>query len=105
MQGNTSYVFLEAALVATVYLFTLDTFQWRAVIEREFLLRAAILFVLWFVVDQIALALGVWSFPPEGTLPIRIAQLPLELVRLRGLLNRHHVSFRSPHRWRRESKL
>jgi lycopene cyclase domain-containing protein len=78
MPKAATYLFLEIALVLSVYLFTAETFRIRSLWRKEFAVRAAILFVLWLVIDEIAVHLGLWFFPSEGTLPVRIAGLPIE---------------------------
>ena len=78
MPTNATYLFLEIAIVISVYLFTADTFQFESLFTRRFAQRAALLFVLWFVVDLIAVGVGLWFFPAGGTLPVRILELPLE---------------------------
>jgi lycopene cyclase domain-containing protein len=78
MGSQASYLFLEIALVISIFVFTADSDPFHALRTRTFLLRSALLFALWFAVDQIAISLGIWYFPPQGTLPMRIARLPLE---------------------------
>jgi lycopene cyclase domain-containing protein len=73
-----AYLFLE--LAALVYLVG---FAGRHLRLRDFLdpilSRIVIgLVVLWFVLDEIALSLGLWTFPENGTLKVRVLGLPLE---------------------------
>ncbi|MBV8517660.1 MAG: hypothetical protein JO197_09695 [Acidobacteria bacterium] len=75
---NIDYLYFDLALLAAVM-----SFAWPAVTLED--LRSGrlwstsvVLIALWFIVDQIALETGVWYFPAEGTLPIRVARLPLE---------------------------
>ena len=52
--------------------------EWRLVPTRRFMVRASALFILWCVVDYIAVALDLWRFPVGGTLRWRILGLPPE---------------------------
>lgn len=75
---NIDYLYFDLALLAAVV-----SFAWPEVTLKDFRSRrlwgvAAALLAPWFVIDQIALSAGIWYFPAEGTLPIRIARLPLE---------------------------
>ena len=72
------YVVMQIAVLLTVYLFTFDTSSSRDLYQRRFLLRAFALTLLWFAVEQAGVRLGIWYYPEGGTLPIRIAELPLE---------------------------
>jgi lycopene cyclase domain-containing protein len=45
---------------------------------KRFWFCAAALFLVWTVVDVVALRLGLWHFPRGATLPVRILELPLE---------------------------
>jgi lycopene cyclase domain-containing protein len=78
MPAAASYLFLEIAIVISVYLFTAETAAFRSLFTRRFAQRAAVLFVVWLIVDLVAVRLGLWFFPAGGTLPVRILDLPLE---------------------------
>jgi lycopene cyclase domain-containing protein len=67
-------------LSAVVYLLGFGWEQWRLVELRSqvFWLPALCLAVFWFVIDQIAIKLNLWTFPEAGTLPIRFFSLPIE---------------------------
>jgi lycopene cyclase domain-containing protein len=73
-----NYFVLEVAMFSTIALlswqqWTVEWFRWR-----KFRRSAILLCFLWFALDQFAVQAGVWSFPAEGTLPIRIVRLPIE---------------------------
>lgn len=73
-----AYLFLE--LTALVYLVG---FGGRYLQIRDFanplLFRTvAGLVALWFIVDQIAVGLDLWTFPANGSLRVRFLDLPLE---------------------------
>jgi lycopene cyclase domain-containing protein len=75
---NWNYFILEIAMFSTVALmswqeWTIDGFR-----SRHFRRMALLLCSLWFALDQLALEAKIWWFPPEGTLPVRIARLPIE---------------------------
>lgn len=78
MPESLSYLFLELALLATLIVFSVDAIRFRELISGRFLWRASVLFVVWLLVDQIAVGLGIWYFPPKGTLSVRLFDLPLE---------------------------
>ena|SRR5438067_3673755 len=73
-----SYLFLQAAVLTLIYLFTFDTWRARLLASRRFWLRTAVLLCLWVIADRVAIALGIWHFRPGATLPIRIIGLPVE---------------------------
>lgn len=78
MGAQSAYLLLEAGVVAFVLAFTFEHRKLRALLSRPFLVPAALLLPLWFAIDLLALKLGLWWFPPVGSLPVRIFELPLE---------------------------
>jgi lycopene cyclase domain-containing protein len=78
MSSSYGYIFLE--LAAIVYLLGFGAPYLRVPkFRRTALLKAAVgLVLMWFVLDQIALGLGIWTFPEAGTLRFRLFRLPIE---------------------------
>jgi lycopene cyclase domain-containing protein len=74
----TSYLFLQAAVLTLIYLFTFDTWRARFVTSRRFWVRTAMLVAIWVVADRAAIALGIWRFRVGATLPIHLFGLPFE---------------------------
>ena len=78
MAARSAYSFLELAVVAFIVGFGWHDWSRRELCSRRFWILALSLAGFWFVIDQIAVHLGLWAFPQGGTLPIRILSLPLE---------------------------
>lgn len=78
MSSPYGYIFLE--LAAIVYLLGFGApYLYVSKFRRTALLKTAVgLVAMWFVLDQIALMLGIWTFPKGGTLQFRLFHLPLE---------------------------
>jgi lycopene cyclase domain-containing protein len=78
MSSPYGYIFLE--LAALVYLLGFGAPYLRVpTFRRRALLKAAAgLVLMWFILDQIALLLGIWTFPKNGTIQFRLFKLPLE---------------------------
>lgn len=76
--SSSGYIFLEVA--AIVYLLGFGAPYLRpSNSRRPALLKLALCLIsMWFVLDQIPLGLGIWTFPDGGTLPVRLFRLPLE---------------------------
>lgn len=76
--SSCGYIFLELAAIA--YLLGFGAPYLRVpTFRRTALLKLAVGVVfMWFVLDQIALRLGIWTFPDGGTLRFRIFHLPIE---------------------------
>lgn len=76
--SSHGYIFLE--LAAIVYLLGFGAPYLRVSnFRRIALLQIAVGVVfMWFVLDQIALRLGIWTFPEGGTLRFRLFRLPME---------------------------
>jgi len=73
-----NYLVLEIAMFSTIALLSWQQWTFAAFWSRRFLRSALLLYCLWFALDQLAVQANVWSFPVEGTLPIRILRLPIE---------------------------
>jgi len=78
MSTSYGYIFLEIAALA--YLLGFGAPYLRVPNSRRTALfkRALGLVLMWFVLDQIALALRIWTFPEGGTIAFRAFRLPLE---------------------------
>ncbi|KAA0254707.1 MAG: lycopene cyclase domain-containing protein [Acidobacteria bacterium] len=73
-----SYLFLELAVLLTVLLLCAPHLS-RVRARVGALISVVVgLFVMWCLVDWIAVSLGIWTFPPGGTLAYRWHGLPLE---------------------------
>lgn len=72
------YLFLELALFVFVVAFGWEQWRLRELWSRWFVLTAVGLAVFWFAIDQIAIVLGLWSFPPTEKSTIRLLSLPME---------------------------
>ena len=75
---KSTYLIAELAIAMMVLLMKPRQVQWRIFYSRRFITTAMGLFLVWLALDQIALAIGLWHFPQEGTFPVRIFGLPLE---------------------------
>jgi lycopene cyclase domain-containing protein len=78
MPSSSAYLFLELAIVAYVLGFCWEHWKRQELLSRTFWRPACCLACFWFVIDQVAIQLGLWSFPQGGTLRLRLFSLPLE---------------------------
>lgn len=78
MTAATSYLFLEMCVLLMLFLFWDQRFDWGRLKKRGIVLGTIVLFCTWTIVDQVALSLGIWSFPGHGLLGVRFLRLPLE---------------------------
>ena len=80
MRLSSAYLFLEISLFVFLLGFGWEDLTLRKFPLRPLLLSACGLAVFWFVIDQVAIGLGLWMFPVGGggTLPIRLFSLPIE---------------------------
>ena len=78
MPSELAYLFVELALLLTILGFCHGAFEWCELLSRRIGGRLLLLFVLWLVVDLVAVRLGLWAFPQGGTLSFRFLGLPLE---------------------------
>jgi lycopene cyclase domain-containing protein len=76
--SSSAYLFLELAIVVFVLGFCWEEWRPRELMSRVFWRPALGLAVVWFAIDEVAVRLGLWSFPAGGTLPTRVLALPLE---------------------------
>ena len=73
-----AYLFLELAIFAYAIGFGWEHWSLKELFSGAVLWTALCLAAVWFVLDQIAVALGFWTFPAAGTMPVRIFSLPVE---------------------------
>jgi lycopene cyclase domain-containing protein len=78
MPSSSAYLFLELAILAYVVGFGWEHWTTKELFSAPILSAALSLSAVWFALDQIAVALGLWSFPAGGTMPVRILSLPIE---------------------------
>lgn len=78
MTLSSPYLFLELALFVFLLGFGWEQWRLRELWSRWFWLSALCLACFWFVVDQIAVRLNLWTFPPSGSSSFRLLSLPLE---------------------------
>jgi len=72
------YLFLELSLVVFFLGFGWEHLNLRELGSRHFWASALFLAIFWFAIDQVALRLGLWTFPDFGTFPFRLFSLPIE---------------------------
>lgn len=77
-EPRSAYIFLEASVVCLVYAFCRNAFDWKGLVQRPTVFVTCGLFFLWFMIDQTAIHLRLWCFPPQGTLGLGFANLPVE---------------------------
>ena len=73
-----AYLFLELAAIVYLLGFGAQYLRLESASVAPWLKASGSLVLLWFVVDQIALKLGIWTFPEGGSLHFRLFQLPAE---------------------------
>jgi len=78
MPSTAAYLFLELAIVAYIVGFGWEHWSLRELFSGPILGAALALAAFWFVLDQIAVTLGLWTFPASGTMAVRIFSLPIE---------------------------
>lgn len=91
MRITHSYFFVELGLLSTAAALTWRADVWRELLHPVNVRRVALLTALWWTVDAMAVHIGLWYFPAGGTLPFRIAGLPVE--EFLGLLTHTLVTF------------
>src|SRR4051812_5180580 len=74
----SAYLFLELSLLVYLLGFGWENWQLKELCSWSFWWPAFSLAFFWFIIDQIAVRLGLWSFPVTGTLPLQMLSLPLE---------------------------
>ena len=75
---NLTYLGAEVACLAGLALLAYSTLAARTLVTKRFMAIAVALYCLWVAIDLVAVSSGVFYFPPEGSLPIRVLGLPLE---------------------------
>jgi lycopene cyclase domain-containing protein len=78
MGFSSAYLFLELAIFIYIVGFGWEYCRAARLNSRTSLLGAILLAGIWFTLDQVAIHLGLWTFPEGGSLPIRFAALPIE---------------------------
>jgi lycopene cyclase domain-containing protein len=78
MPHTHCYLFLNAAVFLTAVTLTWGRPEWRRILSRKWIVRAAAIFTFWCVVDWTAVSLRLWEFPAGGTLRFRFMGLPFE---------------------------
>jgi lycopene cyclase domain-containing protein len=78
MSFFSPYLFLELALLVFLLGFGWEQWRLRDLLSRWFLLTAMLLAVFWFAIDQVALHLGLWTFPKTASSNFRLVSLPIE---------------------------
>src|SRR5688572_24410500 len=78
MSASTAYLFLELAIIAYLMGYCWEHLSIRELGRPAFLLAVSGLACFWFAIDQVAIWLGLWTFPETGSLPFRLLSLPLE---------------------------
>jgi lycopene cyclase domain-containing protein len=78
MTLSSPYLFLELALL--VFLLGFGWEEWRLsdLCSRWFWLPALCLACFWFAIDQVAIQLGLWTFPLSDSLTFKLLLLPIE---------------------------
>jgi lycopene cyclase domain-containing protein len=72
------YLLLEVAIVVFCVGFGWEHWTFGDFRRRSFWVPCVLLAIVWFLIDQVAVGLGLWSFPQGGTLRIRLLSLPVE---------------------------
>jgi lycopene cyclase domain-containing protein len=75
---NLSYALFDLSGTAGALLVIYSIGALKTLTTRRFLFVLTGQYLLWIAWDYLAVRLGVFSFPPEGNLPIRILGLPAE---------------------------
>jgi len=78
MGSFSPYLFLELALFTFLLGFGWEQWRLSELFSPRFLLTAVALAVFWFVIDQIAVELGLWTFPKTPSSSFRLLSLPIE---------------------------
>jgi lycopene cyclase domain-containing protein len=75
---SSAYLLLESAFLTFFVGFGWAHWRLSDLRRRSFWIPACALMCVWFVVDQVAVAIGLWTFPPLGSLSFRLWSLPAE---------------------------
>src|SRR5437588_13017542 len=78
MSLSSPYLFLELCLFVFLLGFGWEQWRLRELCTRWFVATALLLAIFWFAIDQIAVQLGLWTFPKTGSSSFRLMSLPVE---------------------------
>lgn len=78
LQSKYAYIFTEIAGVLIAYTFTSPFVNWKILCKKTILIRIGVMFLIWVLVDQIAIHLGIWAFSDRNSISILITNLPIE---------------------------
>jgi lycopene cyclase domain-containing protein len=78
MPATSAYLFLELSILAYVVGFGWENWDSDRIFSRPNLYAACGLATFWFCIDQVAVGLGLWTFPDGATIPVRFLSLPIE---------------------------
>jgi len=78
LQSRYAYLFTEIAGLLIAYTFTSPFVNWKILGTKAVLMRIGILFLIWILVDQIAVHLGIWTFSDHNSISILLLDLPVE---------------------------
>jgi lycopene cyclase domain-containing protein len=76
MTLSSPYLFLELALLVFLLGFGWEQWRLRDLFSRWLWFTALGLACFWFAIDQIAVRLGLWAFPENGS--FKLLSLPVE---------------------------
>lgn len=75
---SAAYLFMELAILSYLLGFCWEHLRFQDVASSAIARVAVLLGAFWFTLDQIAIGLGLWTFPANGSLGLRLFALPLE---------------------------
>jgi lycopene cyclase domain-containing protein len=78
MQSSSAYFFLELAVLIYLLGFGWEHWKLKDFGFHDFWFPAISLACFWFLIDQVAVRLGLWAFPQTGALSFRLLSLPIE---------------------------
>ena len=78
LNSKFAYLFTEIAGLLIAYVFTSSFVNWKIFLNKKLLLKIALMFLVWIVIDQIAVNLSIWSFPEENSFDVLVFHLPVE---------------------------
>lgn len=76
--SSMSYLFVEFAVLCFMLGFFGEEFRYKEFRNLRIWKVVLGFAVFWFLVDQIAIWIGLWTFPAGTSLPFRFFSLPLE---------------------------
>ena len=78
LDSKHAYLFTEITALIMIYTFTSPFVNWKIFFHKAILIRSAIMFVLWILIDQVAVSLSIWSFSNDNSFVALILNLPVE---------------------------